>query len=42
MTQLLEEADRTFLAAATLEQWRVHRELFCRMTLNPERIRTGS
>lgn len=28
--------------AAALEQWRAHRDVFCRMTLTPERIRTGS
>ncbi|MCG2601171.1 MAG: pyridoxamine 5'-phosphate oxidase family protein, partial [Achromobacter sp.] len=28
--------------AAALEQWRAHRDVFCRMTLTPETIRTGS
>lgn len=27
--------------AETLEQWRAHRGVFCRLTLTPERIRTG-
>ncbi len=26
----------------TLAQWRAHREVFCRLRLTPERIRTGS
>jgi hypothetical protein len=26
----------------TLDQWRDHRDAFCRLTLTPERIRTGS
>ena len=28
--------------AETLDQWRAHRDLFCRLTLTPERIRKGS
>lgn len=28
--------------AAALDQWRTHRDVFCRMTLTPETIRTGN
>lgn len=34
----LQDPDR----AAALEQWRAHRDVFCRMTLTPDTIRSGS